>query len=151
MLSGSEVGFFEREVVNYSATIYGRRAGQRRLRPFSARDVELFLPTWSAEDKVAAYAVFGHMPYYLAHVREQDSLAENILNLVLRPDGLLHEEARLLLDQELPHASAYFSVLRAIAAGLPAVAAARARRRVGRLVVGQGSRDARRATARYRP
>jgi uncharacterized protein len=117
VLSGSEVGFFEREVVSYSATTYGRRAGQRRLRPFSARDVALFLPSWSAEDRIAAYAVFGHMPYYLAQVREQASLADNILDLVLRPDGLLHEEARLLLDQELPDASAYFSVLRAIAAG----------------------------------
>ena len=117
VLSGSEVGFFEREVVNYSATTYGRRAGQLRLRPFRPREVELFLPDWAVEDKIAAYAIFGNMPYYLAHVREQDSLEDNILNLVLRPDGLLHEEARLLLDQELPDASAYFSVLRAIAAG----------------------------------
>lgn len=117
VLSGSEVGFFEREVVNYSATTYGRRAGQRRLRPFRAREISLFVPSWSAEDRVAAYAVFGHMPYYLAQIREESSLAQNILDVVLRPDGLLHEEARLLLDQELPDASAYFSVLRAIAAG----------------------------------
>lgn len=85
--SGSEVGFFEREVVNYSATTYGRRAGQRRLRPFKPRDVELFLPGWTAEDKVAAYAVFGHMPYYLAHVREPASLADNILDLVRETRG----------------------------------------------------------------
>jgi hypothetical protein len=117
VLSGSEVGFFEREVVNYSATTYGRRAGQLRLRPFNPREVSLFLPSWSAEDKVAAYAVFGNIPYYLAHIRAQDSLEENIVSLVLRADGLLHEEARLLLDQELRDASAYFSVLRAIAAG----------------------------------
>lgn len=37
VLAGSEVGFFEREVVNYSATTYGRRAGQLRLRPFRPR------------------------------------------------------------------------------------------------------------------
>jgi len=117
VLSGSEVGFFEREVVNYSATTYGRRAGQLRLRPFKAHDVGLFLPDWPASDKIAAYAVFGHMPYYLAQVRPRESLAENIFNLILVRDGLLHEEARLLLDQELPDASAYFSVLRAIAAG----------------------------------
>jgi uncharacterized protein len=117
VLSGSEVGFFEREVVNYSATTYGRRAGQLRLRPFRTRDVGLFIPDWTAEDKVAAYAVFGTMPYYLAQVRPTETLAENILHLVLMPDGLLHEEARLLLDQELPDASRYFSVLRAIAAG----------------------------------
>lgn len=51
VLAGSEVGFFEREVVNYSATTYGRRAGQRRLRPFRAHDVELFVPSWSAQDR----------------------------------------------------------------------------------------------------
>ncbi|MBV9356209.1 MAG: ATP-binding protein, partial [Chloroflexi bacterium] len=122
ILSGSEVGFFEREVVNYSATTYGRRAGQLRLRPFKARDVGLFLPSWTAEAKIAAYAVFGHMPYYLAQVRPNESLSDNILNIVLMPDGLLHEEARLLLDQELTDPSAYFSVLRAIAAGQTRVA-----------------------------
>lgn len=117
VLSGSEVGFFEREVVGYSASAYGRRAGQLRLEPFRPEDVGLFLPGWSAEDRIRAYGVFGHTPYYLAHVRERQSLAENILDLILMRDGLLHEEARLLLDMELPDASTYFSVLRAIAAG----------------------------------
>jgi uncharacterized protein len=122
VLSGSEVGFFEREVVNYSATTYGRRAGQLRLRPFRPRDVGLFLPKWSAEEQIAAYAVFGTMPYCLAQLRPDERLAQNILDLILMPDGLLHEEARLLLDQELAEASAYFSVLRAIAAGQTRVA-----------------------------
>jgi len=117
VLAGSEIGFFEREVVNYSASTYGRRAGQLRLEPFKARDVGLFLPDWSAEDQIRAYGVFGNMPYYLAHVRSGDTLAQNILDLILMRDGLLHEEARLLLGVELPDASSYFSVLRAIAAG----------------------------------
>lgn len=111
------MGFFEREVVHYSATTYGRRAGQLRLRPFKPSDVSLFLPDWDPEDLIAAYGVFGTMPYYLSHVRPDETLAENILNLVLMNDGLLHEEARLLLEQELTDASSYFSVLRAIAAG----------------------------------
>ncbi len=117
VLCGSEVGFFEREVVGYSASTYGRRAGQLRLRPFRPKDVALFLEDWTAEERIAAYAVFGNMPYYLAQIRPQESLAENILNLILMSDGLLHEEARLLLEQELTDAAGYFSVLRAIAAG----------------------------------
>ena len=117
VLCGSEVGFFEREVVGYSASTYGRRAGQLRLRPFRPKDVALFLEDWTAEDRIAAYAVFGNMPYYLAQIRPRESLAENILNLILMSDGLLHEEARLLLEQELTDAAGYFSVLRAIAAG----------------------------------
>jgi AAA+ ATPase superfamily predicted ATPase len=117
VLCGSEVGFFEREVAGYSATTYGRRAGQLRLRPFRPEDVALFLPDWTPEERIAAYAVFGNMPYYLSHIRPDRSLPENILNLILMSDGLLHEEARLLLEQELADASGYFSVLRAIAAG----------------------------------
>lgn len=127
VLCGSEVGFFEREVVGYSASTYGRRAGQLRLRPFAPADVGLFLGDWSAERKIAAYAVFGNMPYYLAQIRPRQSLQENILNLILMSDGLLHEEARLLLEQELPDASGYFSVLRAIAAGQTRVAQIAAR------------------------
>jgi len=117
VLCGSEVGFFEREVVGYSASTYGRRAGHLRLRPFAPKDVALFLEDWTAEEQIAAYAVFGNMPYYLAQIRPDESLAENILNLILMSDGLLHEEARLLLEQELTDAAGYFSVLRAIAAG----------------------------------
>lgn len=117
VLCGSEVGFFEREVVGYAASTYGRRAGQLRLRPFRPEDVALFLPEWSPKDRIAAYAVFGSMPYYLAHVRPEQDLAANILDLILMSDGLLHEEARLLLEQELADAAGYFSVLRAIAAG----------------------------------
>ena len=117
VLCGSEVGFFEREVAGYSASTYGRRAGQLRLRPFRPKDVALFIADWTAQEKIAAYAVFGNMPYYLAQIRPEQSLAENILNLILMSDGLLHEEARLLLEQELSDAAGYFSVLRAIAAG----------------------------------
>lgn len=117
VLCGSEVGFFEREVMRYSAATYGRRSGQLRLRPFRPTDVGLFLPNWSPEDRIAAYAVFGGMPYYLAHVQPEATLSENILDLVLSSDGLLHEEARLLLAQELPDSAAHFSILRAIAAG----------------------------------
>jgi hypothetical protein len=80
------------------------------LRPFRARNVALFLPSWSPQEKVAAYAVFAHMPYYLAQIREEAGLADDILDLVLRPDGLLHNEARLLLNQELPDASVLLGV-----------------------------------------
>jgi AAA+ ATPase superfamily predicted ATPase len=117
VLSGSEIGFFEREVVNYSATTYGRRSGQLRLRPFRPADVALFLPDWSSEDRIAAYAIFGNMPYYLSQIRPEQDIAENILNVILMSDGLLHEEARLLLEQEFSDAAGYFSVLRAIASG----------------------------------
>jgi uncharacterized protein len=115
ILSGSEVSFFEREVL--TGTMFGRRTGQQQLAPFNYRDASLFFPNWSAEDKIRAYAVCGGMPYYLEQFDPALSLEENILRAIFYRDGVLHEEARLLLHEELPEPARYFSILRAIANG----------------------------------
>lgn len=104
ILSGSEVSFFERE-------------GQQQLLPFGYRDAALFFPGWSPEDIIRAYAVCGGMPYYLEQFDPARTLADNILRSMLYRDGVLHEEARLLLYEELPEPARYFSILRAIENG----------------------------------
>jgi AAA+ ATPase superfamily predicted ATPase len=115
VVAGSEVSFFEREVL--AGQMYGRRTGQWQLTPFEHRSAALFVPGYSAQDKVRTYAVCGGMPYYLERFDDRLSLADNILLHILYRDGLLHEEAELLLRQELSDPHNYFSVLRAIAGG----------------------------------
>jgi hypothetical protein len=115
IVAGSEVSFFEREVL--AGQMYGRRTGQWQLTPFDHRSAALFVPRYSAQDRVRTYAACGGMPYYLERFDDRVSLADNILSNVLYRDGLLHEEAELLLRQELSDPHNYFSVLRAIANG----------------------------------
>jgi AAA+ ATPase superfamily predicted ATPase len=89
------------------------------LEPFRWADIEPFMPGWSTDDRIRAYAVYGGMPYYLAEIDPQESLAENILRTILLPDGLLREEPHFLLAQEsrIRDRDTYMSILRAIAAG----------------------------------
>jgi len=115
ILSGSEVSSFEREVL--TGTMFGRRTGQLQLTPFDYQAAGLFLPGWTPEDRIRAYAVCGGMPYYLEQFDPDRSLSENILRTMLQRDGVLHEEARLLLHEELPEPARYFSILRAIENG----------------------------------
>ncbi len=115
ILAGSEVSFFEREIL--AGSMYGRRTGQWQLTPFDYRSAALFAPRYSTAEKVRTYAVCGGMPYYLERFRDDVPLAENILRHILYRDGFLHEEAELLLRQELSDPHNYFSTLRAIAAG----------------------------------
>ncbi len=115
VIAGSEIGFFRDEVL--TGQLYGRRTGQLPVRPFSFADSTLFVPGYSADDKVRTYAVCGGMPYYLATFTDHRSLAENILRNILYRGGLLHEEAELLLRQELPDPLNHFSVLEAVARG----------------------------------
>ncbi len=115
VLAGSEVSFFREDVL--AGAMYGRRDGQLQLTPFDHRAAALFTPGYSAEDKIRTYAVCGGMPYYLARFTDDRPVEANLLENVLYRDGFLHEEADLLLRQELPDPRQYFSVLEAIARG----------------------------------
>lgn len=119
ILSGSDVSFFEREVVGYTATTYGRRTGSLHLRPFPYTELRCFLPAWSPEELVRAHAVFGGIPYYLEALDPAAKLEDGIERHILAPDGLLRNEPRFLFSQQsdLRGDSVYFSTLRAIAAG----------------------------------
>src|SRR5450759_3490864 len=116
-LSGSEISFFERAVLGHGSALFGRRTGLLHVAPFGYREAALFVPGWPDEDKVRAFAVWGGMPYYLSQLDAGASLAENILRTTLSRDGVLREEARLLLFQELAEPRLHFSVLRALAGG----------------------------------
>ena len=119
ILAGSDVSFFEHRVVGYAAVSYGRRTGSLRLAPFSWSSIQSFIPGWSVEDRIRAFAVYGGMPYYLAELDPGEDLGENILRTILLPDGLLREEPQFLLAQEsrIRERDIYMSALRAIAAG----------------------------------
>ena len=118
-ISGSEVSFFEGEVMGYGATTYGRRTGSLRLAPFRFAEIAPFTGEWSIDDRIRAWAVFGGVPYYLKEIDPSADLATAILRSVLYPDGLLREEPRFLLSQEsrLRDTATYLSCLRAIATG----------------------------------
>jgi AAA+ ATPase superfamily predicted ATPase len=115
VLAGSELSFFEDEVL--AGQLYGRRTGQLRLEPFTARDAGLFQPKYSAEDRIRTYAVCGGVPYYLDRFRDTRTLATNLLEEVFQRSGLLHDEAELMLRQSIPAPANHIAVLRSIAQG----------------------------------
>ena len=115
VVAGSAISFFRGEVL--AGQLYGRRTGQLELKPFKAKDAALFTPGYGPADRIRTFAICGGTPYYLRTFDDQVPLADNILRNILQRDGLLHEEAELLLRQELPEPLNHFSVLEAIARG----------------------------------
>jgi hypothetical protein len=115
VLAGSELSFFEDKVL--AGSLYGRRTGQLKLEPFTARDAALFHPGYSVEDKVRAYSVCGGIPYYLERFPETSPLADCLLTEVFERTGLLHDEAELMLRQSIPDPANHIAVLRSIAHG----------------------------------
>lgn len=115
ILSGSNQGFMESEVLGSKSPLYGRRTAQIRLRPFDYYDAARLLPAdCTPFDKVRYYATFGGTPYYLAQIDPGEGYERNVIDLCFDTAGLLYEEPMMMLRQELRDPAIYYSVLRAI-------------------------------------
>jgi AAA+ ATPase superfamily predicted ATPase len=117
ILCGSYIGMMEEVVLGYQAPLYGRRTAQYLLEPMLFRDARLFFASFSPEDQVRAYAVYGGTPAYLRTIRPDYSLEQNILEGILTRGSFLYDEVRFLLQQELREPRNYFAILQAIADG----------------------------------
>lgn len=117
ILCGSYIGMMEEVVLGYQAPLYGRRTAQYLLEPLRFKDARLFFPSFSPEDQVRAYAIYGGTPAYLTTIIPDMSLNENILNNILTRGSYLYDEVRFILQQELREPRNYFAILQAIAAG----------------------------------
>lgn len=116
ILSGSQVGMIE-DIVSYEKPLYGRTTFRLQLKAFDYYDASLFYPNYSYLDKVKAYSVFGGIPYYLSKIDNNLSLKENIINLIIKDDGILFEETDFFLKQELRSISSYSMIINAISSG----------------------------------
>ncbi len=119
VLAGSDVSFFADDVLGANAPLHGRRTAELQLRPFDCVQTGLFTPSWSAEDRIRAFSIWGGMPYYLDFLDERRDLATNIFETLLHPHAPLTREAEHLvrLESSLRDTAMYGSVLRAIADG----------------------------------
>ena len=117
ILCGSYIGMMEETVLGYQAPLNGRRTAQFLLEPFQFRDARSFFQSYSLEDQVRAYAVYGGTPAYLQTLQVNASLAQNIQDGILTRGSFLYDEVRFVLQQELREPRNYFAILQAIAAG----------------------------------
>ena len=115
VLCGSYIRFFMDNVLNGPA--YGRNTGFVQLRPLTYRQAAGFLDSWTAEDKLRAFAVTGGIPHYLAQLDPERSLEWNVEHKVLERGAVLFQEAELLMREELREPRVYYSILRAISEG----------------------------------
>ena len=116
VLCGSQVTTME-AIMQHQSPLFGRFTGQWHLQPLPYASLGAFFPTWSAEERVALYAVVGGIPAYLRWLDHDLSLVENIKQVILQPGNTFLGEPQLLLHDELRDLSTYQAILRAISKG----------------------------------
>jgi AAA+ ATPase superfamily predicted ATPase len=116
VLCGSQVKVME-SLQFHQSPLFGRLTGQWHLQPFSFAALGQFLPNWSLEERVAAYAIVGGIPAYLNWLDPDMNLVENIQQVILSEGGMFLAEPTFLLYDEVREPRAYLAVLKAIGSG----------------------------------
>lgn len=81
--------------------LYGRIDLKIDLKPMDYFDSAEFYPSYSPEDKVRLYSVFGGIPYYNRLIDPELSVRENLIELLLMPDARLESEVSSFLLPEI--------------------------------------------------
>ncbi|NLS77418.1 MAG: ATP-binding protein [Chloroflexi bacterium] len=116
VLCGSHVHAME-ALQSRQSPLFGRLTGQWWLQPLPFAALRAFLPQWSAEERVAAYAVAGGVPAYLEWLDPDLSPGDNIQRVILAPGSMWVAEPAFLLYDEVREPATYLAILKAIGAG----------------------------------
>lgn len=121
VISGSEVGMFE-NIFSSSRPLFNRQTFQIHLKECDYFESSLYFPNFNNENKIRIYSVFGGLPFYLSKIDDQNSLEENIINLIIKEGAQFASEVQMLLNTELRSVHGYQSVLQAIHSGSTSLA-----------------------------
>lgn len=117
IVCGSVTSMMYKETLSHSAPLYGRSTAQMLLRPISYRHLGEFLLRKSPIQLIEFHALTGGAPRYLELATGYASFKKALFELVLKPDGILHNEAKQLLQEEIQTPNICWSVLHAIGQG----------------------------------
>jgi len=115
-LAGSHIGMMV-DMLGYHAPLYGRFTGQLALTSLPFAAVADFFPAYSAEERVATYAVLGGVAGYWERFDASQSLVDNIRHHLFRRMGFFRSEPMVLISDLVRETRNYEAVLRAIATG----------------------------------
>ena len=117
ILCGSAMSYIEKEILGEKNPLYGRATGILKMKEMGFYDAIQFLPNYSPQDKITAYAVLGGIPHYLKQFDDKLTSGENIQRNILSRGSVLYSEVEFLMRQELRETAVYNAIIEAVAMG----------------------------------
>ena len=117
-LCGPNTIELRRELFSYHyAPLYGRATAHLNLRPFRYLETSIRFDQYSAEDRMALYAILGGVPAYWNQIDPSQPLEAAIQSLLLDARSPLLDEPFQLLQEYLPEPQNYYPLMAAVAKG----------------------------------
>lgn len=117
VLSGSQMGIMQRQILAYDAPLYGRATAHSELSPMPFWTTKSFFPDYSARERVSVYATWGGIPAYWERLKPELSYHENLRRQLLPSNMWMMDEPAFLLKDFVNDPYNYVSILRALALG----------------------------------
>lgn len=115
-LAGSHIGMMV-DMLGYHAPLYGRFTGQLPLSHLPFATVTDFFPNYSAEERVATYAVLGGVAGYWERFNPDQPLIDNLQQHLFQQMGMFRSEPMVLINDVVRETRHYEAILKAIATG----------------------------------
>jgi len=106
-----------KSLLEHSNPLYGRVDCTLDLKQMDYYDSAKFYSSFSYEDKVRLYSVFGGIPYYNRLIDESKSVRENIIDLIASEGARLENEVTMYLSYEIKKIVNANEVFEALARG----------------------------------
>ena len=96
VLSGSQISVMK-NLMEEKDALYGRFGLVIHLQELDYREAAAFYPSRTPYEKIAFYGVFGGSPFVLEHLRDGETLEQNIVRTILSSGSAVHLYASSLL------------------------------------------------------
>lgn len=116
ILSGSQIEIMK-NILDYNHPLYGRFVDIIDLKEQNYFESSMYYPTYSNEEKVMLYSVFGGEPFYNSMIDESKTVTENIIELMVKENSIGEFFINNVLTGELLKISHANAVLQTIALG----------------------------------
>jgi len=117
VLSGSQMGLMQRQILAYDAPLYGRSTAQLKLQPLPYGVTQEYFPKHNPVDRVSFYSVWGGVPAYWERIDTGVSVLQSVQNQLLTANSQMQEEPRTLLQDFINDPYNYVGIMRGIARG----------------------------------
>jgi hypothetical protein len=117
LLTGSSQRMMQGLILDRAAPLFGRAHEILKINPLPAGWIQRAFHLRQGPQAVEAYAVWGGVPRYWELAADHPTLSSAIHSLVLSPLGVLHEEPRSLLLDDLRDTAQAASILSLIGRG----------------------------------
>ena len=119
IICGSSTSWIIENIVKDTGGFYHRVTRQIHLLPFSLNECEQYIEAcgipMSRTKIIESYMVFGGIPFYLNLLDKRLSLDQNIDELLINPNGELHNEYERLFHSLFKRSESHMKVIDAIA------------------------------------